>query len=503
MVSSVVGLQLFLAGQVSTSVPGGNDAGNLLSNWKTLAANVSCIDQGKGQGLQVAAFPQMAHSKGFQPVDHRCCGVMPALDKLPCFRVIPAVSPCWRSSLAAHPTWVTKPPAPQRCQRIDHCLPSPGPAWRRLSISGRSAGLDRNVPVLVRGEQDGFYYRGTVKEEMENERGLFLVEFAEPFQSLGRHPVGMQKTVKDDILEYTNGMKHSLLPGDKVLAPWEPDTGRYGPGTVLTGIETRDPLRASEDEEITVQFWNDKKVKLPLGVALWIPPSLCGRIVEMIHMPFTSRLRPRASPDTNSCIFSCSPKTALISVCAVHSFAKHSLLCSPCWPLFRYHCGCMCCSSACVRCICCCHPCSDAWWPLPPRSLVFQRKPEEVEPSSKSSPHLLELEGLKQGESAAVAASSPCDSECDVESFLTKSDVVDSAVNTDSSHPEKPRLEESAEPKWKYWKRSQCKSQPSNSEITSCSSTCTKGKLESKAISVVDVFHVALASWSVPENRQF
>lgn len=28
-------------------------------------------------------------------------------------------------------------------------------------------GLDTNVPVLVRGEQDGFYYRGTVKEEIE------------------------------------------------------------------------------------------------------------------------------------------------------------------------------------------------------------------------------------------------------------------------------------------------------------------------------------------------
>lgn len=51
MVSSVAGLRLFLAGQVSMSVPGGNGAGNLLSNWKTLAANVSCIEQGKGQGL--------------------------------------------------------------------------------------------------------------------------------------------------------------------------------------------------------------------------------------------------------------------------------------------------------------------------------------------------------------------------------------------------------------------------------------------------------------------
>lgn len=216
---------------------------------------------------------------------------------------------------------------------------------------------------------------------------------------------------------------------------------------------------ASEDEEITVRFWNDKKVKLPLGVALWIPPSLCGRIVEMIHMPFSSGLRPRASPDTSCCVFSCSPKTALISVCAVHGFAKHSLLCPPCWPLFPYHCGC---TSACVRCICCCRPCSDAWWPLPPRSLVFQRKPDEVEPSSKSFPHVLELEGGKQGESAAVAASCPSDSERDLESFPAKSDVVNSVVNTDSSHHQKPRLEESAGPKWKYWKRSQCKSQPSN-----------------------------------------
>lgn len=76
---------------------------------------------------------------------------------------------------------------------------------------------------------------------------MFLVEFAKPLVSHGRHPVCVQKTAKDDILEYVNGMKHSLLPGDKVLAPWEPDMARYGPGTVLTGIETRDPLRGKKD----------------------------------------------------------------------------------------------------------------------------------------------------------------------------------------------------------------------------------------------------------------
>ncbi|KAM6394163.1 uncharacterized protein C11orf16 homolog [Pluvialis apricaria] len=437
----------------------------------------------------------MAHSEGFLPTDRRYCSAMPALDKFSCPSVIPAVNPCCRSSFVVHPAWIAEPLTPQRCQWISHCLPSPGPAWKRLSTLGKSVGLDSNVPVLVRGEQDGFYYRGTVKEEVESERGMFLVEFAKPLVSHGRHPVCVQKTAKDDILEYVNGMKHSLLPGDKVLAPWEPDMARYGPGTVLTGIETRDPLRASEDEEIMVQFWNDKKVKLPRDVALWIPPSLWERIVEMIHMPFTSRLKPRESPDTSSCILSCSPKPALIPVCAAHSLVKHCLLCSPCWPQFHYHCDGTCCLTAYVKCICCCHPPIDAWWPLPSRSLVFQRKTGEAESSSEPSPHLQELEGPNQEEPAVVAASSPSsDSEWDLEPFPTKSTVVDSAVNTDSGCLEKPGLKVLARSEGKYWKRSHHKSHPNNSGLGSCSSTCTKGKLESKAISVGDMSHVALTN---------
>lgn len=81
---------------------------------------------------------------------------------------------------------------------------------------------------------------------------MFLVEFAKPLVSRGGHPVCVQKTAKDDILEYVNSMKHSLLPGDNVLAPWEPDMARYGPGTVLTGIETRDPLRGKKDAALSL-----------------------------------------------------------------------------------------------------------------------------------------------------------------------------------------------------------------------------------------------------------
>ncbi|XP_026706432.1 uncharacterized protein C11orf16 homolog [Athene cunicularia] len=440
----------------------------------------------------------MACSEGFLPAARRYCSAMPALDKILSSSIVPTANPCCRSSFVVHPAWIAEPLTPQRCQWISRCFPSPGPAWKRLSASGRSVSLDSNIPVLVRGEQDGFYYEGTVKEEIEeNERGMFLVEFAKPLVSCGRLPVCVQKTAKDNILEYVNGMKHSLLPGDKVLAPWEPDMARYGPGTVLMGIETRDPLRASEDEEIIVQFWNDKTVKLPRGVALWIPPSLWERIVEMIHMPFTSRVKPRESPDINSCNFSCSPKTALIPVCAVRSLAKHHLLCSPCWPHFHYHCDGTCCLSAYVRCICCCHPRVDAWWPLPSRSLVFQSETEEAESSSKPSPCLLELKGPKQEAAAAVAASSPSsDSECDLEPFPTKSTVVDSAVNTGSSCLQKPRLKDSARLEWKYWKRSHHKSHPSDPGLGNCSSTCTKDKPESEVISVGDVSCVAPSNWS-------
>ncbi|XP_027740304.1 uncharacterized protein C11orf16 homolog isoform X1 [Empidonax traillii] len=437
----------------------------------------------------------MAHLEGFLPMGHRYCSVRPAVDKFSCSSIVPNINPTCRSSFVVYPAWITEPLTPQRCQWISHCLHSSSLAWERL---GRSMCIDSNVPVLVRREQDGFYYRGTVKEEIESERGMFLVEFAKPLASRGKHPVCVQKTAKDDILEYVNGMKHSLLPGDKVLAPWEPDMARYGPGTVLTGIETRDPLRASEDEEIIVQFWNDKKVKLPRNVALWIPPGLWERTVEMIHMPFTSRVKPRESPDANSCVFPCSPKPALIPVCAGHSLAKLCLLCSSHWPRFHCHCGGgMCCLSVCVRCTCCCHPRAGAWWPLPSRSLVFQNKSEEAESSSEPSPCLLELEGRNQEAAAAVAtSSSSSDSGWDLKPFPTRSTVVDSAVNTGCSCLEKPKLKDSARPQWKYWKRSHHKSQSSNPGLGSCSSTCTKGKLESKAISTGDTSRVAPANRS-------
>lgn len=69
------------------------------------------------------------------------------------------------------------------------------------------------------------------------------MQFAKPLAGDEGATTCVQKTASSDILEYENGMRHSILPGDKVLAPWEREQKRFGPGTVIRGIETRDPLR--------------------------------------------------------------------------------------------------------------------------------------------------------------------------------------------------------------------------------------------------------------------
>uniref|UniRef100_A0A674I319 Chromosome 11 open reading frame 16 n=1 Tax=Terrapene triunguis TaxID=2587831 RepID=A0A674I319_9SAUR len=306
------------------------------------------------------------------------------------------------------------------------------------------------------------------------ERGTFLVEFDKPPASGDKYSVCVQKTSRDDILEYVNGMRHSILPGDKVLAPWEPDLVRYGPGTILLGIETRDPLRASEDEEIMVYFWNDKKVKVPLGVALWIPPDTWERIVEMIHMPFTSRLKFMNSPTTTSSYTStCRCLRAPIHSCALDDGLSKYRWPWPCpliCPPFHGHCHSICCSPVHVGCMCCSHPKFNAWWPLLSTSLLPQRSTKQQESNNKPTAQLLELESPKENEPAAATASassssSSSDLESEEETCLTKSTVVDSAVNTDSSLFKKPKLKDAARPEWKYWKRSHAKSHPRNPGI--------------------------------------
>ncbi|KAM9149382.1 uncharacterized protein C11orf16 homolog [Pangshura tecta] len=359
--------------------------------------------------------------------EHMYCRAVTALDKLSCSNFVTNIDPLSSTSFIVHPAWVTRPLIPQRCSWIGHCPHFPDTACKGLKVWEKSVDV-AHVPVLARRDSDGFYYLGTIKQEIEGKRGTFLVEFDKPLASDDKYSVCVQKTARDDILEYVNGMRHSIFPGDKVLAPWEPDLVRYGPGTILLGIETRDPLRASEDEEIMVCFWNNKKVKVPLGVALWIPPDTWERIIEMIHMPFTSRLKLTTPPTTTSSYNStCRLLRAPIHSCALDDGLK-------------------------------------------------LESPKENEPTAAA---------------ATASSSSSSDLESEEAMGLMESTVVDSAVNTDSSLFKKPKLKDAARPEWKYWKRSQAKSHPRNPGISIPSNKCTKGKAESGTIFSLDMHTVA------------
>lgn len=48
-----------------------------------------------------------------------------------------------------------------------------------------------------------------------------------------------QETDVFDIIDYNEAARHSILTGDYVLAPWEPEGEKFRPGKVIHGQETR------------------------------------------------------------------------------------------------------------------------------------------------------------------------------------------------------------------------------------------------------------------------
>ncbi|XP_060033209.1 uncharacterized protein C11orf16 homolog isoform X4 [Erinaceus europaeus] len=117
-----------------------------------------------------------------------------------------------------------------------------GPGW-----PGRD-GDAADTWVLSRRGPDGLYYRAQIKTAPELERqGALLVEFEAPLVTGPNLPNRWQSIVlKEDVIQFSSPVKHPLQPGDKVLAPWEPDQQRYGPGTVLLGMEERHPQREED-----------------------------------------------------------------------------------------------------------------------------------------------------------------------------------------------------------------------------------------------------------------
>ncbi|XP_051822044.1 uncharacterized protein C11orf16 homolog isoform X4 [Antechinus flavipes] len=124
------------------------------------------------------------------------------------------------------------------------------PDQHTTDFRGNGPGLleglqDGDTSVLARRESDGLYYRAQIKQAPELGRwGKLLVEFEAPPSEGPKLPGTLQSASPEDVIQGSWALKHPLLPGDKVLAPWEPKQERYGPGTVVQGLETRDPQRA-------------------------------------------------------------------------------------------------------------------------------------------------------------------------------------------------------------------------------------------------------------------
>ncbi|XP_051512181.1 uncharacterized protein C11orf16 homolog, partial [Myxocyprinus asiaticus] len=146
----------------------------------------------------------------------------------------------------------------------------------------RGAELFPGCRVLARREVDGFYYLGTIVHQSRG--SLFVVEFDNPgpkANTFNEKINTVQLTCQPDMVSLANGHGHSIVPLDTVLAPWEPDLKRYGPGRVISGLELRNSLKGNEgDVGLQVLFWNGISTHVPKDLAVWIPASQHEHIVK-------------------------------------------------------------------------------------------------------------------------------------------------------------------------------------------------------------------------------
>ncbi|XP_069079755.1 uncharacterized protein C11orf16 homolog [Pleurodeles waltl] len=407
-------------------------------------------------------------SAGSLVPDHRYCSVVTDHEHHSCSRLTAKHDPWYSCSCIAHPPWTAARPLHERCSWVSHSSCLPDITCKKTHTLERFLGsglLALHTPILSRRDPDGFYYRATLKQEVEGENGMFLVEFYKQSTVGEKYQTFLQKTAIDDIIDYSDAIQHCIVPGDKVLAPWEDELIRYGPGTVTQGIETRDPLRVTEDEEITVSFWNGKKAKVPLGVAIWIPPTEWERIVRMLHFPLSSRHQefkehvPRTTTYVQKDRFVSVP----IHTCYLDGLYRQRWPCS----VVSSHCShplTSCHAPMHLGCTCSSHSKCNDWWPLLPTTTIHIKNSSEKEPDTRSVQPQKDQERAEtkptissfSSSSSASSVSSDDDSESENETCLTRSTMVDSAVNTDYSLWEKPsaKSENGKKTDWKYWKRS-------------------------------------------------
>uniref|UniRef100_UPI00398F4D9B uncharacterized protein C11orf16 homolog n=1 Tax=Pristiophorus japonicus TaxID=55135 RepID=UPI00398F4D9B len=339
------------------------------------------------------------------------------------------------------------------CEYAD---PWKGPFGSSQLISGTS--------VLARRESDGFYYRGTIKQEIK--KGLFLIEFDKSLDPSRKWQVSVQKTALYDIIQYNEAIRHSVLLGDNVLAPWQSDGTRYGPGTVIFGIEIRDPLQAIEDDEVSINFWNGKTVKVSKNVAIWIPSALYERVLQELLTPLSSRQQLQ-DEELSTCRDVCllQPQTLPAHLCHFeptyiqpwYSGFPGLDLDNNYWHGFYRGFHCLPAHPACY-----CFPeviSPVGWWPVTQRSTNTTAFDKD-ELDKKITLQLQELDIPKKKVPdenllcSSSSSSSSEDSDSGPETTVSKPTLEDRMVNTDINLLEMPMTKVKDRPEWRYWTQS-------------------------------------------------
>ncbi|KAK9958889.1 hypothetical protein ABG768_010988 [Culter alburnus] len=294
-------------------------------------------------------------------------------------------------------------------------------------VSGRvmrGAELFCGCRVLARKEIDGFYYLGTI---IHQGRGnLYMVEFDKfgPKGHTFKETLNtVQTTCQPDIVNLTIAHGQSIVPGDTILAPWEPDLKRYGPGRVVSGMELRYPLKSDEGLlGLQVLFWNGMTIHVPKELAVRIPASHHEQIIKDLQH-YSSR---PCSYRVSHCCGTMNCFELPCHQCNHHSLSSIPLLhCSVkrCWPMF-----------------------------MSPPLLNNQRR-DELE--RKVDLQLKELQSSQQTQVPSFSSSSTSDSDDNEEDTAAekhRSELVSRSVNTEISCLRKPYTQPESKPAWRYWK---------------------------------------------------
>ncbi|XP_027522511.1 trichohyalin-like [Corapipo altera] len=158
-----------------------------------------------------------------------------------------------------------------------------------IDSSPKASSLVRGARVLARRETDGYYYLGHIAQEVKGSRERFVIEFDKSRARKGKVQLRLQETPLYDILHYEDARRRRLAPGDRVLAPWEARAERFGPGTVLKVVESKEAHLAHNRSGVLVNFWNGQTKEVSFDQALQIPLPLSERIILELQMPLAAR----------------------------------------------------------------------------------------------------------------------------------------------------------------------------------------------------------------------